>query len=94
MSVNVFDTSFTSLTGDGTAILRGHPSHASRSQCEGSVFILSYFKALSIGPAPAIKPMTSRSAVKGSTDRVNPATVEVKKIYSQGYSTADLKCLS
>ena len=35
LSVNVFstkvligDTSFTSRTGDGTAILRGHPSHA------------------------------------------------------------------
>ena len=35
LSVNVFsmkvliaDTIFTSLTGDGTAILRSHPSHA------------------------------------------------------------------
>ena len=35
LSVNVFslkvligDTTFTSPTGDGTAILRGHPSHA------------------------------------------------------------------
>ena len=35
MSVDIFstkvlikDTIFTSLTGDGTAILRGHPSHA------------------------------------------------------------------
>ena len=29
---------------------------------------LSYFKTLSIGPAPGIKPATSRSAVKLSTD--------------------------
>ena len=29
---------------------------------------LSYFKTLSIGPAPGIEPATSRSAVKRSTD--------------------------
>ena len=29
---------------------------------------LSYFKTLSIGPAPGIEPVTSRSAVKRSTD--------------------------
>ena len=29
---------------------------------------LSYFKTLSIGPAPGIEPTTSRSAVKRSTD--------------------------
>ena len=28
MKVLIGDTNFTSLTGDGTAILRGHPSHA------------------------------------------------------------------
>ena len=32
---------------------------------------LSYFKTLSIGPAPEIEPATSRSAVKGSTDWAN-----------------------
>ena len=34
---------------------------------------LSYFKTLSIGPAPGIEPATSRSAVKHSTDWANPA---------------------
>ena len=33
---------------------------------------LSYFKTLSIGPAPEIEPATSRSAIKGSTDWANP----------------------
>ena len=48
LSVNVFstkvlmeDTIFTSPTGDGTAILRGHPSHArsTRLQGKGSTLI-------------------------------------------------------
>ena len=37
---------------------------------------LSHFKTLSIGPAPGIEPTTSRSAVKRSTDWVNPAMVQ------------------
>ena len=37
---------------------------------------LSYFKTLSIGPAPGIEPATSRSAVKHSTDWANPAVVK------------------
>ena len=36
---------------------------------------LSYFKTVSIGPAPEIEPATSRSAVKHSTDLANPAVV-------------------
>ena len=36
---------------------------------------LSYFKTVSIGLAPAIKPVTSHSAVKCSTDWANPAAV-------------------
>ena len=36
---------------------------------------LSYFKTLSIGPAPGIEPTTSRSAVKPSTDWANPVAV-------------------
>ena len=36
---------------------------------------LSYFKTLSISPAPGIEPATSRSAVKRSTDWANPAAV-------------------
>ena len=57
-----------SPTGDGTAILRGHPSHARSSllQGKGSTLFLSYFKTLGIGPAPGIKLATSRSAVKRS----------------------------
>ena len=34
---------------------------------------LIYFKIPSIGPTPGIKPTTSRSAVKRSTDLANPA---------------------
>ena len=68
LSVNVFstkvligDTTFTSPTGDGTAIFRGHPSHGrtSRLQCKGVPSFLSYFKTLSMGPAPGIEPATS-----------------------------------
>ena len=36
---------------------------------------LSYFKTLSIGPAPGIEPATSRSAVKRYTDWAKPAAV-------------------
>ena len=38
---------------------------------------LSYFKTLSIGPAPGIEPATSRSAVKRSTDWANPAAASI-----------------
>ena len=37
---------------------------------------LSYFKTLSIGSAPGIKPVASRSVVKCSTDWNNPAVVK------------------
>ena len=37
---------------------------------------LSYFKTLSIGPVLGIEPVTSRSAVKRSTDWANPAAVK------------------
>ena len=39
---------------------------------------LSYFKTLSIGPAPKNEPTTSRSAVKRSTDWPNPAAAKVR----------------
>ena len=68
LSVNVFSTKvligytiFTSPTGEGTAISRGHPSNEVPS-------FLSYFKTLSIGSTPGIEPATSRSAAKLSTD--------------------------
>ena len=54
---------FTSPTGNGTAILRGHPSHAKA------------VPTLSSGPVPGIEPATSRSAVKRSTDLADPAAV-------------------
>ena len=73
LSINVFstkviieDTIFTSPSGDGTAILRGHQSHA--KVAKGVPSFLSYFKTLSIGPALRIEPATSRSAVTPSTD--------------------------
>ena len=48
--VLIGDTIFKSPTGDRNAILRGHPSHAKAS----------YFKTLSIGPAPGIEPAIFR----------------------------------
>ena len=58
---------------DGTAVLRGHLSHAKASPFAGQrkyvlSSFLSYFKTLSIGPAPEIEPMTSQSAVKRSNN--------------------------
>ena len=38
---------------------------------------LSHFQTLSIGPVPGIKPATSRSAIKRSTDWDNPAAVTI-----------------
>ena len=78
LSVNVFstkvlirDTIFTSPTGDGTVIStwssepREDPAVCSTKAVSS---FLSYLKTLSIGPAPGIKPVTSRSAVKRSTN--------------------------
>ena len=67
MSVNVFstkalieDTIFTSPTGDGTTILRGHPSHAKVQPLRQYLQFSVIFKTLSIGPVPGIEPATSR----------------------------------
>ena len=86
LSVNVFSTKvligtlyFTSPNGDGTAILRGHPSHAKVQPPAGQRKYLHFsviFKTLSIGPAAGIEPATSRSVVKRSTDWANPAAVK------------------
>ena len=86
LSVNVFSTKvligtlyFTSPNGDGTAILRGHPSHAKVQPPVGQRKYLHFsviFKTPSIGPTPGIEPATSRWAVKRSTDWANPAAVE------------------
>ena len=46
---------------------------------KGVPSFLSYFKTLSIGPAPGIEPATSCSVVKCSADWDNPATVKKLK---------------
>ena len=56
----IWEHYLTSPTGDGTGILRDHPSHACSS-------FLSLLKTLSIGPAgPGIEPATFRSVVRRS----------------------------
>ena len=42
---------------------------------------LSYFKALSNGPAPGIEPATSRSAVMRTTDWANPAAANTDDVH-------------
>ena len=76
LSVNVFstkvligDTIFTYSTGDETAILRCHTKRVPS--------FLSYFKTLSISPAPGIEPATSLSAFKLSTDWANTTAVKI-----------------
>ena len=49
--VLIKDTSFTSPTGDGTAILRGHPSHM-KVQGKGSTFISQLFPDPEYWPGP------------------------------------------
>ena len=80
LSVNVFstkvlirDTIFTSPTEDGRRNRRFTWSSEPREgpaacRAKGVPSFLSYFKTLSIGPAPGIEPATSRSAFKSSTD--------------------------
>ena len=78
---------FTSPNEDGTAILRGHPSHA-KVQPAGQRKYLHFsviFKILSIGPAAGIEPATFRSAIKRSTDWANPAAV--KKYFHSLFGT-------
>ena len=69
---------FTSPTGDGTAILGGHPSHAKVYPFAGQRKYLHFSVVLRpwvLGPAPGIESATFRSAVTLSTDWVNPAAV-------------------
>lgn len=50
-----------------------------RSSClqvKGSTLISQFFKIPSTVPVPRIGPRTSRSAIKRSTDRANPAAVD------------------
>ena len=67
LSVNAFskkvpigDTIFMSPTGDGSAILHGHP----RSREKAVPSFLRHFKTLSVGPVPGFKPATSHPAVR------------------------------
>ena len=84
--VNVFstkvlteDTIFTYPTGDRTARHFMWSSESSEGLAERSAWevlsFLSYFKILSIDPAPGIEPATSQSALKRSTDCSYPAAV-------------------
>ena len=41
-----------SPTGDGTAILSGHPWHHAKCSTKGVPSFPGYFKTLSVGPAP------------------------------------------
>ena len=65
-------------TGNGTAILRGHPSHEKVKPFEGAKAapsFFSYLKTLSIGPAPRIGPGISRSAIQSPTALANGTSV-------------------
>ena len=67
--VLIWDTVFMSLTGDRTAILRGHPRDAKVVACsaKGIPSFPSYFKTLSFGLALRIKPIPFDSAAKLTT---------------------------
>ena len=75
--VQIEETTFTSPTGDGTAIfLRGHPSQAKVWLFARQRLYLSYLRTLSIGPAQEIEPATSRIVVKrSSADRASSGAV-------------------
>ena len=68
MKLIVQDTIFKSSTGDGTAISSEPREGPTVCRVEVVTSFLSYFRTLSIGPDSGIQPMTSRSAVKSSTD--------------------------
>jgi len=94
--VLIGDTIFTSPTGDGTAILRGHPSHAKvypvggqREYLHFSVILRRWVRS-SNGPVPGIEPATFRSAVKRSTDWANPAVDRVIKCMLQYVSNPEI----
>ena len=90
VSVNVFNTN--ALTGDTIStsptmslLESGSPCMWSPEPCaglascnaKGILSFLSYFKTLSFGPAPGIKPATSRSVVKSSSDWANLAFLSI-----------------
>ena len=86
MSVKVFsakvlieDTSFTSPSGDGRDrhfTWSSEPREGlAACSAKGVTSLLSYFKTLSIGPAPGIEPATIRSAGNRYNDWENTAAV-------------------
>ena len=86
LSVNVFSTKvligdtifyFSYWRGDRHFTWSSEPREG-LAACSTKVVpsFLSYFKTLSIGPAPGIEPATSRSAVTRFTDWANTAAVE------------------
>ena len=81
------NTIFTSPTGDGNAIIWSTEPRGGLVICKAMAVpsFLSYFKTLSIVPAPEIGPVTSHSAVKHSTNtvRANPA-MEIMEIQKRG----------
>ena len=81
LSVNVFSTKIlVGDTGDGTAILRGHPSHAKVKPLAVQREYLSYLKTVSIGPAEPQKSNLRPPALQSTrpTDRANSAAVDKK----------------
>ena len=64
------------------------PEGLAACSAKGVPSFLSYFKTVSFGPAPGIKPATTRSAVKRSTDWANPAAVKGTYLKGQVHSSA------
>ena len=97
LSVNVFSTKV--LIGDTIFYVsnwrRDHHFTWSSEPREGPAAcrakgvpsFLSYFKTLSIGPAPGVEPATSPSAVKQSTDWANPAAVMMITLFTSQTSS-------
>ena len=78
--VQIEETTFTSPTGDGTAIFFTWSSEPSEglAVCTAKAVpsFLSYLRTLSIGPAQEIEPATSRIVVKrSSADWASPGAV-------------------
>ena len=71
--VLIQDPITTSATGDGTSILRGHPSHAN---------------SLSIVWVPVIEPATSHSAVTRSNNWTSPDVVKLRVPHISNASSA------
>ena len=92
MSVNVFNTKvlidFSYWRRDRHFTWSSEPREGlAACSAKGVPSFLSYFKTLSIGPAPEIELATSRSVIKRSADWANPAAVksELKGVLASLY---------